>query len=214
MDVPGKIICAGLNYRAHADESIFEAPEKPLLFAKWATCLIGPGESIVLPDPSISTEVDWEAELGVVIGTGGRDIDAAEALSHIRGYVCFNDISARDVQHSDGQWTRGKSFDTFGPIGPMVPAAEVDDPQNLPIRLGLNGEVMQEATTAEMIFGIAELIAFASRSITLEPGDLIATGTPGGIGARRTPPRFLRDGDMVEVEIEGIGTLSNPVVAS
>jgi 2,4-diketo-3-deoxy-L-fuconate hydrolase len=213
MEVPGKIICAGLNYRAHADESPFEAPAAPLLFGKWTSSLVGPGEPIVLPDPSITTEVDYEAELGVVIGSAGRDIDPADAFSHVRGYLCFNDVSARDVQHSDGQWTRAKSFDTFGPIGPLVPAAAVPDPQNLPIRLLLNGEVMQEATTAQMIFGIAELIAFASRATTLEPGDLIATGTPGGIGARRTPPRFLRDGDEVTVEIDGVGSISNPVVA-
>ncbi len=213
IERPGKIVCVGLNYVDHAAESAMEVPKSPLLFAKWPNSLIGPGEPIVLP--SVTSEADYEAELGVVIGETVRGASVDDALDTIAGYICVNDISARDVQMGDGQWTRGKSFDTFCPIGPkMVPAAEVPDPQSLGIRCTLNGEVLQDASTADMIFPVAEIIAFVSQAITLEPGDLIATGTPPGVGFARKPPVFLADGDEVTVEIDGLGALTNPVKAA
>ena len=206
---PGKIVCVGLNYRDHAEESGMEIPARPLLFAKWPNALIGPGKPILLP--AQAKEVDYEAELGVVIGERARGVAAADALGHVAGYVCANEVSARDVQFADGQWTRGKSFDTFGPVGPMVSADQVPDPQALPIRCLVNGEVVQDSSTAQMIFTVAEVIAFISDGITLEPGDLILTGTPAGVGWVRKPPVFLADGDEVTVEIEGVGSLTNPV---
>jgi 2-keto-4-pentenoate hydratase/2-oxohepta-3-ene-1,7-dioic acid hydratase in catechol pathway len=210
IDVPSKIICVGLNYRDHAEEQGTELPSAPLLFAKWPNALIGPGEPIVLPH--VSDQVDYEAELGVVIGERVRDVSDANALEAVRGYICLNEVSARDLQFSDGQWTRGKSPDTFCPVGPqLVPAAEVKDPQALGIRCFLNGEVMQDSTTANMIFTVAEIIAYASVTMTLEPGDLIATGTPAGVGVFRDPPVFLKDGDEVTIEIDGLGALTNPV---
>jgi 2-keto-4-pentenoate hydratase/2-oxohepta-3-ene-1,7-dioic acid hydratase in catechol pathway len=212
IDRPGKIICVGLNYRDHAAESNVPVPDRPLLFAKWQTALIGPGEDIVLPP--ISGEVDFEAELGVVVGRRARRVSVENALDCVAGYLCVNDVSARDVQMGDGQWTRGKSFDTFCPIGPRLVAADGIDPQALGIRCLVNGEALQDSTTAEMVFSVAELIAFASEAITLEPGDLIASGTPAGVGFTRNPPIFLRDGDEVTVEIDGIGSLSNPVRAA
>jgi 2,4-didehydro-3-deoxy-L-rhamnonate hydrolase len=211
IDRPGKIVCVGLNYRDHAAESNAPVPSRPLLFAKWETALIGPGAEIVLPP--VSDEVDYEAELGVVIGQRARGVSVDRALDHIAGYLCVNDVSARDVQMGDGQWTRGKSFDTFCPIGPRLVPAEGIDPQALGIRCLVNGEALQDSTTAEMIFSVAEVIAFASEAITLESGDLIATGTPAGVGFARNPPIFLRDGDEVTVEIDGIGSLTNPVRA-
>jgi len=212
IDRPGKIVCVGLNYRDHAAESNAPVPERPLLFAKWATALIGPGAEIVLPP--VSDEVDYEAELGVVIGERARGVSVDVALDHVAGYLCVNDVSARDVQMGDGQWTRGKSFDTFCPIGPRLVPADGIDPQALGIRCVVNGEALQDSTTAEMIFSVAEVIAFASEAITLEPGDLIATGTPAGVGFARNPPIFLRDGDEVTVEIDGVGSLTNPVRAA
>jgi 2,4-didehydro-3-deoxy-L-rhamnonate hydrolase len=213
IDRPGKIVCVGLNYRDHAAESKLELPSRPLLFAKWQSSLIGPGEAIVLP--AISQEVDYEAELGVVIGRQARQVAVDDALEFVSGYLCVNDVSARDVQMGDGQWTRGKSFDTFCPIGPrLVPAEELADPQALGIRCHVNGEALQDASTADMVFGVRELIAFVSEAITLQPGDLIATGTPPGVGFARTPPVFLQDGDEVTVEIDGLGSLTNPVRAS
>ena len=213
MERPGKIVCVGLNYRDHATESGLDLPERPLLFAKWQTSLIGPGEDIVLP--ALSDEVDFEAELGVVIGRPARSVSVDEALEHVAGYICVNDVSARDVQMRDGQWTRGKSFDTFCPVGPaVVSAQEVADPQALRIRCLVNGEALQDSSTAEMVFGVAEVIAFVSEAISLEPGDLIATGTPAGVGFAREPPVFLRDGDEVTVEIESVGALTNRVRAA
>jgi 2-keto-4-pentenoate hydratase/2-oxohepta-3-ene-1,7-dioic acid hydratase in catechol pathway len=210
IDRPSKIVAAGLNYHDHAREQKLEPPERPTLFAIWPSSLIGDGEAIVLPP--ITQRADYEAELGVVIGEGGRAIPAERALAHVAGYLCLNDVSARDLQRADGQFTRAKSLDTFTPIGPrLVPAAEVPDPQALRIRCLLNGEVMQESTTAEMVFSVAQLIAFVSEAITLEPGDLIATGTPGGVGAYRDPRVFLKPGDEVTIEIEGVGSLTNPV---
>jgi 2,4-didehydro-3-deoxy-L-rhamnonate hydrolase len=213
IEPPQKIICVGLNYRDHAEEQGVAAPEKPILFAKWSNTLIGPGEPIELP--AISEQVDYEAELGVVIGSRVRNVSVENALEAVAGYVCVNDVSARDLQFSDGQWTRGKSPDTFCPVGPqVVPAAELPDPQALGIRAVLNGRTMQDSSTANMIFGVAEIIAFASQTITLEPGDLIATGTPAGVGVFRDPPVFLQAGDEITIEIDGIGSLTNPVRAA
>jgi 2,4-didehydro-3-deoxy-L-rhamnonate hydrolase len=211
---PSKIIAVGLNYRDHAAESQMELPDRPLLFAKWPNSLIGDGEAIRIPPES--AQVDFEAELGVVIGQASRGpVPVSSALDLVAGYICLNDVSARDVQFADGQWTRGKSFDTFCPVGPaLVPASSVPDPQALRIRCLLNGETMQDATTADMIFSVAEVIAFISASIALEPGDVIASGTPPGVGFARTPPVYLAPGDVVTVEIESIGTLTNPVVAA
>jgi 2,4-didehydro-3-deoxy-L-rhamnonate hydrolase len=210
IERPQKIICVGLNYRDHAEEQGTDLPKAPLLFAKWPNTLIGDGEAILLPEES--KQVDYEAELGVVIGTGGRHISEADALGHVRGYICVNDVSARDLQFADGQWTRGKSPDTFCPVGPeLVPAERIEDPQALAIKCILNGETMQDSSTANMIFSVAEIISYISRTVTLEPGDLIATGTPAGVGVFRDPKVLLKDGDEVTVEIEGLGALTNPV---
>lgn len=210
FDRPSKIVCVGLNYVDHAAESKLEVPERPLLFAKWPNGLTGHGQPIVLP--AQAKEVDFEAELGLVIGRTASRVSQDDALDHVAGYTCANDVSARDVQFADGQWTRAKSFDTFCPVGPeLVPAAEIDDPQALRIRCVVNGETLQDASTADMLFPIAELIAYISDGIRLEPGDLILTGTPPGVGFARTPPIFLEHGDEVTVEIEGVGTLTNPV---
>jgi 2,4-didehydro-3-deoxy-L-rhamnonate hydrolase len=213
IDRPQKIVCVGLNYRDHAEEQGSPLPERPILFAKWPNTLIGPGEPIVLPP--ITQKVDYEAELGVVIGARVRGASRENALEAVAGYVCLNDVSARDLQFSDGQWVRGKSPDTFCPVGPeLVRAAEVPDPQNLKIRAILNGEVMQDSSTANMVFGVAEIVAFVSEAITLEPGDLIATGTPAGVGAFRDPPVFMQPGDEITIEIAGVGSLTNPVRAA
>ena len=213
IDRPSKIICVGLNYRDHAEEQGVPPPDAPLLFAKWPNALIGPGEPIVIPP--IVTKCDFEAELGVVIGERVGPVSAENALEAVAGYICVNDASARDLQFADGQWTRGKSPDTFCPVGPrLVPAAEVGDPQALPIRAILNGRVMQDSSTANMVFGVAELIAYITQTITLEPGDLIATGTPAGVGVFRTPPVFMQPGDEITIEIEGLGALTNPVAAA
>lgn len=209
---PGKIVAVGLNYRGHADEQGAQVPERPLLFAKWQTALIGPGEPIVLP--AISASIDYEAELGVVLGERVQGVAAADALAAVRGYVCANDVTARDLQRADRQFTRAKSLDTFCPVGELVPAAAVPDPQALRIRCLVNGELRQDSTTADMIFSVAELIAFVSEAITLEPGDLLLTGTPPGVGVFRDPPVFLADGDEVVVEIDGVGRLANPVRAA
>jgi 2,4-didehydro-3-deoxy-L-rhamnonate hydrolase len=207
---PGKIVCVGLNYRDHAEEGGQPLPTAPLLFAKWPNTLIGAGEAIVLPPEA--TEVDYEAELGVVMGATARRVSERDALDHVAGYICVNDVSARDLQFGDGQWTRGKSPDTFCPVGPrLVPREEIDDPQALAIRCILNGEAVQDSSTAQMIFSVAEIIAYVSQIITLEPGDLIATGTPAGVGVFRDPKVLLKDGDAVSVEIEAVGTLTNPV---
>jgi 2,4-didehydro-3-deoxy-L-rhamnonate hydrolase len=212
IERPQKIVCVGLNYSDHAEEQGVAQPERPILFAKWPNTLIGPGEPIVVP--AISEKVDYEAELGVVIGTRAKGVSVENALEAIAGYVCVNDVSARDLQFADGQWVRGKSPDTFCPVGPqLVPASEIPDPQALRIRAILNGETMQDSTTANMVFGVAEIVSFVSQAITLEPGDLIATGTPAGVGAFRDPPIFMRPGDEITIEIEGIGELTNPVVS-
>jgi 2,4-didehydro-3-deoxy-L-rhamnonate hydrolase len=208
---PGKIVCVGLNYKDHAEEQGAELPTAPLLFAKFTTALIGPGDPIVIPP--IVTRCDYEAELGVVIGSTVRGVSKENALEAVAGYVVANDVSARDLQFSDGQWTRGKSPDTFCPVGPLVPAAAVPDPHALGIRAILNGETMQDSTTANLIFGIDEIISYASQTSTLEPGDLILTGTPAGVGVFRDPPRLLQPGDEITIEIDGVGSLTNPVEA-
>jgi len=212
IERPGKIVCVGLNYRDHAEEQGVDLPAEPLLFAKWPNTLIGPGEAIAVPP--LVTKCDYEAELGVVIGAVVSRVSRENALEAVRGYLCANDVTARDLQFGDGQWTRGKSVDTFCPIGPhLVPAAEIADPHALRIRAIVSGEVLQDSTTANLIFGVDEIISHVSRTATLEPGDLILTGTPAGVGAFRQPQRFLRPGDEVTVEIEGIGSITNPVVA-
>jgi len=207
---PGKIVCVGLNYRDHAEEGGLDLPKAPLLFAKWPNTLIGDGEPIVVPPET--TQVDYEAELGVVIGSTARRVSEAAALDHVEGYICLNDVTARDMQFGDGQWTRGKSLDTFCPVGPrLVPREEIEDPQKLAIRCILNGETMQDSSTDQMIFSVAEIIAYVSQIITLEAGDLIATGTPAGVGVFKDPKVLLKDGDEVSIEIEDLGTLTNPV---
>jgi 2-keto-4-pentenoate hydratase/2-oxohepta-3-ene-1,7-dioic acid hydratase in catechol pathway len=212
IERPGKIVCVGLNYRDHAEEQGVELPKAPLFFAKYTTSLIGPGEAIVIP-PAV-TQCDYEAELGVVIGRTVRGVSRENAFEAVAGYVCANDVSARDLQFADGQWTRGKSPDTFCPVGPrLVPATEVADPHDLRILAIVNGEVLQDSTTANLIFGIDEIISYASQTSTLEAGDLILTGTPAGVGVFRDPKRLLQAGDTVTIEIDGLGALTNPVVA-
>ena len=210
IDRPGKIFAVGLNYRDHVREAAVAEPKSPVLFTKWQNCLIGTTVPIIIP-PGID-QVDWEAELAVIIGREARDVGVDDALDFVHGYTCMNDVSARGVQLTEGQWSRAKSFDTFGPVGPrLVPASEIPDPQVLDIRSRVNGDVMQDSNTKHMIFSVADLISFISHGITLERGDLILTGTPGGVGSARPTPIFLQDGDVVEVEIDGIGTLANPV---
>jgi 2-keto-4-pentenoate hydratase/2-oxohepta-3-ene-1,7-dioic acid hydratase in catechol pathway len=206
-----KIICVGRNYADHAAEDGAEVPTAPLIFAKLPNSLVGPGDPIVVPP--ISDQVDYEAELGVVIGASARGVSAENARDHVLGFTCVNDVSARDLQLGDQQWTRGKSLDTFCPVGPwIVTPDEIPDPHSLNIRCVVNGEVMQDASTGDMVFDVDSLISFISQGITLEPGDLIATGTPGGVGFLRQPPRYLTPGDVVRVEIDRIGHLENPVV--
>lgn len=207
---PGKIICIGLNYRNHAIESGMEIPKSPIIFSKFSNCAIGSNEAILLPEGS--EQVDYEAELAVVIGRCAKNISRANAMNYIFGYTNLNDVSARDFQFADGQWQRGKSCDTFAPIGEFVATTdEITDPHNLQIQFRLNGETLQNSNTNELIFKIPELIEFLSKSFTLEPGDIIATGTPPGVGFARKPPIFLKDGDVCEVEIEGLGILLNRV---
>jgi 2-keto-4-pentenoate hydratase/2-oxohepta-3-ene-1,7-dioic acid hydratase in catechol pathway len=207
-----KVVCVGLNYVDHAREVELALPERPLLFAKWQSAVIASGEPVVIP--AGVEQVDYEAELAAVIGTRVKGVSFENALEAVAGYTCLNDVSARVLQFADGQWTRAKSLDTFCPIGPhVVPREEVGDPQALHIQCRVNGETVQDGSTADMIFGVAELVAYVSETITLEPGDVIATGTPPGVAFGRPDGRYLQDGDTVEVEIERIGVLVNPVVA-
>jgi 2-keto-4-pentenoate hydratase/2-oxohepta-3-ene-1,7-dioic acid hydratase in catechol pathway len=209
---PGKIICIGLNYRDHAAESKMPIPEKPVVFSKFSTAVIAPGEPVVLP--STSQQVDYEAELAVVIGRRAKHVSADRAYDYVLGYTAFNDVSARDFQFSDGQWQRGKSCDTFAPMGQTIVTTDtITDPHKLSIKLVLNGQTMQDSNTDQLIFGVPALVEFLSQSITLEPGDIIATGTPPGVGFARNPPVFLKPGDEMEVLIEGMGGLGNPVVS-
>jgi 2,4-didehydro-3-deoxy-L-rhamnonate hydrolase len=206
---PGKVVAIGRNYREHADEEGVEPPPAPLVFSKWPSSVVGHGAEIRW-DPDLTSQVDYEAELAVVIGARAREVEEDEALDHVFGYTCLNDVSARDIQFGDGQWVRGKSLDTFCPMGPvLVTADEIGDPQRLAICCRVGDEVVQDSNTSRMYFSVAQIISYLSRSFTLEPGDVIATGTPGGVGAFREPPRFLRDGDRVTVEIERIGALVN-----
>lgn len=208
---PRKIICIGLNYRDHAAESKMPIPERPIIFSKFSTAVIAPGEPVVLP--STSEQVDYEAELAVVIGRRAKHVKAEDAYNYVLGYTAFNDVSARDFQFADGQWQRGKSCDTFAPMGQtIVTTDQIPDPHKLSIKLVLNGQTMQDSNTDQLIFGVPALIEFLTQSITLEPGDVIATGTPPGVGFARTPPVFLKPGDQMEVLIEGMGGLGNPVV--
>lgn len=208
---PGKIICIGLNYRAHAAESGAEVPQTPVVFAKYANTLVGHGDPVRIPP--ITQKADYEVELAVVIGRTARDVPADEALDYVFGYTVCNDVSARDAQFADGQWVRGKSFDTFCPLGPwIVTSDEIPDVQDLAMHCRVNGELLQNSSTSEMIFTVAEIISHLSQAMTLEPGDVIATGTPYGVGFARKPPVYLLQGDVVEVEIERIGVLRNPVV--
>lgn len=207
---PGKIVCVGLNYRDHAEESGMAIPASPIIFSKYSSSTIGANESIVLPKGS--SQVDYEAELAVVIGTHSKNVLKKDALNHVFGYMNFNDVSARDFQFADGQWNRGKSCDTFAPMGEYIKTAdEIKKPHNLKIQFRLNGKTLQDSNTNQLIFKIPEIIEFLSQTITLEPGDVIATGTPPGVGFARKPPIFLKEGDIAEVEIEGLGVLSNPV---
>jgi 2-keto-4-pentenoate hydratase/2-oxohepta-3-ene-1,7-dioic acid hydratase in catechol pathway len=209
-----KIICVGLNYRAHAAEHDGrEPPAEPLLFGKFPNARIRDGEAIVLPPEA--THVDAEAELAIVIGSRVRRVSEDDALDAVAGYLCANDVSARNLQFGDGQWLRGKSFDTFCPVGPgePVPVSELGDGSGLRVVQRLNGETIQDGNTRDLIFPVRRLVAHASAVFTLEPGDLILSGTPEGVGYFREPRLPLRDGDVVEVEVEGIGVLRNPVVA-
>lgn len=208
---PEKIVCIGLNYREHAAETGAQLPAEPLLFAKFATTLIGPDDEIVIPPEA--THVDAEAELAIVIGAPARRLSPGRALDVVAGYIAANDVSARNLQRGDGQWTRGKGFDTFCPVGPRLVAADELDPSNLQVVQRLNGETLQDSRTSDLIFDVPTLVAHASSVFTLAPGDLILTGTPPGVGIARTPPLSLQAGDVVEVEIEGIGVLRNPVIA-
>lgn len=212
VPAPGKIVCVGLNYRDHAAESGADVPAFPTVFAKYANTVAGPEDPIVLPPES--DQVDYEGELGVIIGRRTRRVATGDALGCVAGYVPFNDVSARDWQHRTSQWTLGKSFDGFAPMGPaLVTADEVPDPQDLRLEVRVGGEVLQSSNTSQMIFSVAEIIAEVSSVMTLLPGDVIATGTPSGVGAARTPPRFLVPGDVVEVEIGTLGVLRNHVIA-
>lgn len=209
---PGKLICIGQNYLEHAKESGASKAPYPIIFAKYNNSIIGPGEPIVIP--SVVKKPDYEGELAVVIGRRGRSIPEAEALSYVGGYMVLNDVSARDWQNRTSQWVIGKTCDTFCPIGPaLVTADEIPNPQDLHVRTSINGEEMQNGYTGDMIFPVAVLIADMSRVMTLEPGDVIATGTPPGVGFARVPPRWLRPGDVVRIEVEKVGVLENPVVA-
>lgn len=208
---PDKIICLGLNYHEHAREVKMEIPRVPTLFAKFRNSLSGPTSPIVLP--RISTQIDYEGELVIVIGRRCKDVSEGEALSFVAGYTVMNDVSARDLQFQTTQWTAGKTLDTFAPMGPgIVPASFIADPQALQIVTRVNGAVLQSGNTRDMIFPMDRTISFLSSLMTLEPGDLISTGTPSGVGFKRKPPVYLRGGDVVEVEIKGIGMIRNPVI--
>jgi len=209
---PGKIICIGLNYSDHAAETGQAIPKFPVVFSKYSNTVIANGENIVLP--SVSNEVDYEAELGFVIGKTAKYVKAADALDYVAGYLPINDVSARDYQNRTSQWTMGKTFDTFAPMGPALTTSdEIPNPGNLKISLTINGETLQNSNTNKLIFGIPQLIEALSEVMTLEPGDVVSTGTPPGVGVARNPKRFIKAGDVVNVTIEGLGTLSNPVVA-
>ncbi len=210
IPAPPQFIGVGLNYREHAAEAGMDIPDAPVTFPFHRNAIIGPGAAIEIP--SLSDQIDWEAELAVVIGSGGRDIPLDSALDHVAGYTIVNDVSARDVQWADKQWSRAKSFDTFKPMGPVITTTdELGDAGSLDISLTVNDKIMQASNTSDLIFPVAELVSYISRSTTLLPGAVIATGTPAGVGFSRKPPVFLKPGDTVSVEITGIGQLTNPV---
>ena len=207
---PDKILCIGLNYADHANEAGLAQTEVPLFFGKYRNSLVGPTSPILLP--RASNQIDYEGELAVIIGARCKEVTEQEALQYVAGYSVFNDVSARDLQMQTSQYMAGKALDTFAPMGPgIVLASDIPNPQDLLLTTRVNGQVVQHTSTSNMIFSVAKVIAFLSSLMTLEPGDIIATGTPSGVGFKRTPPLFLRDGDIVEVEIEGIGRLHNPV---
>lgn len=209
---PPKFICIGLNYLEHAKETNVEPPKAPVVFSKFNSAIIGPEEAIRIPP--VTEKVDYEVELGVVIGRGGRNIPAAEALEHVFGYTIVNDVSARDLQKMDSQWLKGKTLDTFAPIGPVVVTSDaIQDPQQLRITMKRNGAIVQDATTNDMIFSVREIIHYLSTLFTLEPGDIIATGTPHGVIMGQKNPRWLQPGEILEAGIEKIGVLRNPIVA-
>jgi 2-keto-4-pentenoate hydratase/2-oxohepta-3-ene-1,7-dioic acid hydratase in catechol pathway len=210
---PGKVVGIGLNYLDHIrEQGIKSIPERPIVFAKFTSSVIGDGDRIEL-DRSLTERADWEVELAVVVGRRMRSVPEQEALDHVFGYTVGNDVSARDVQYGDRQWVRGKSLDTFCPLGPVIVTPDdLGDVSALTLKTRVNGEVVQDSSTSEMVFGVPELLAFCSRSFPLDPGDVLLTGTPWGCGEFMDPPRSLQDGDVVEVEVEGIGTLRNPVV--
>ncbi|MGW2339542.1 fumarylacetoacetate hydrolase family protein [Streptomyces sp. NPDC001661] len=211
LAAPQKIVCIGLNYADHIRETGLDTPKVPLAFVKTAQCLTGPTATVRVPNGA-TEQLDWEAELAVVIGREARDVSAEDAVSYVFGYTVANDVSARDAQFSDGQWFRGKNFDGFCPLGPwIVTPADVPDPRDLAIAARVNGVTVQDSSTKEMIFAVAEIISYLSRYMTLHPGDVIATGTPHGVGMGREPQLWLKDGDVVEVEVEGIGLLRNPI---
>jgi acylpyruvate hydrolase len=210
---PDKIICIGLNYADHANETGLAQTEVPVFFAKFRNSLIGPTSPILLP--RVSSQIDYEGELAVMMGTRCKEVSEQEALRYVAGYSIMNDVSARDLQFQTSQYMAGKALDTFAPMGPgMVLASDIPNPQTLLLTTRVNGQMVQHASTATMIFSVAAIISFLSSLMTLEPGDIIATGTPSGVGFKRTPPLFLQSGDVVEVEIEGIGQLRNPVVGT
>lgn len=207
---PGSVLAIGLNYRDHAEESGQEIPKRPIVFTKLSTCIVGPGHPIHRPRASIA--VDWEAELCFVIGRPARHVKAADATAYIAGYTAGNDISVRDWQFHSPTWVMGKSFDTHGPLGPWLVTPDEVDPADLDIKLFVNGEVKQHSNTSQLIFGVGEILEYLSTAFTLQPGDVVYTGTPAGVGGTRRPPEFLKAGDVVRVEIDGLGVLESPVV--
>jgi 2-keto-4-pentenoate hydratase/2-oxohepta-3-ene-1,7-dioic acid hydratase in catechol pathway len=210
--IPGKIICIGMNYRSHIKEQDGRFPTKPVLFSKASSCIIKNGDNIIYPREV--KELDYEVELAVVIGKKAKDVSAEKVSDHIYGYTVMNDITARDIQKDENQWYRAKSFDTFGPIGPVIINKDkIQDPQNLNLKSFVNGELRQNGNTSEMIFGVYKLISYISRSITLEPGDLISTGTPAGVGVFMKEKKMLKPGDLITCEIENIGKLENKVIS-
>ncbi|MGB9691264.1 MAG: fumarylacetoacetate hydrolase family protein [Candidatus Sumerlaeaceae bacterium] len=210
IPAPRKFICVGLNYRDHCEEQNLEPPKSPVIFAKFANAIRGHGD--VVPRPSVTTKLDFEGELGVIIGRGGKRIPSEQALEYVLGYTVVNDVSARDIQKADGQWLRAKSMDGFAPTGPcVVTTDEIPDPQQLELITTVNGMLMQHSHTSRMIFSVAQLIEFISQGISLEPGDIISTGTPSGVGVWRNPPLFLQPGDVVRIQIEKIGILENVI---
>ncbi len=212
LPMPGKVIAVGLNYKDHAKEAGVPLPLAPVLFTKWTTSLIPNGANITLHKGV--TQLDWEAEFAVVIGKRASHVSESDALSYVSGYTCMNDVTDREAQTKDGQWVRSKSYDTYGPIGPViVPASQIPDPHNLKIEARLNGKTMQTSNTSNLIFNVPYLISYISQRVTLEAGDVITTGTPHGVGTFYKPPIFMKDGDVIEIEIEKIGILKNQVVA-